>query len=124
MQLATLRSFVEFAFAFAFASARVLFIHLPSVSSRFRCLHERFSAFFLAPFSKSPLTSPDSEVSVLHMRFYRIRVNKRVKRRQISPFLLSSCKCRLRYDTQFGWRSAVLAFYKSKIIENPVTAVG
>ena len=31
MQLATLRSFVEFAFefAFAFASARVLFIHLP-----------------------------------------------------------------------------------------------
>ena len=29
MQLDTLRSFVEFAFEFAFASARVLFIHLP-----------------------------------------------------------------------------------------------
>ena len=29
MQLATLRSFVKFAFEFAFASARVLFIHLP-----------------------------------------------------------------------------------------------
>ena len=44
-------------------------------------------AFFLAPFSKSPLRSPDSEVFVLRMRFHRIRVNEQVKRRQISPFL-------------------------------------
>ena len=43
--------------------------------------------FFLAPFLKSPLRTPDSEVFVLRMHFHRIRVNEWVKRRQMSPFL-------------------------------------
>ena len=57
-----------------------------SPSIRFCCLHERFHVFFPASFSKSPLKSPFSEVSVFWC-FYHIHVNEWVKWKQISPFL-------------------------------------
>ena len=46
--------------------------------------------FFVAPFLKSPLKSPDSEAFVLPMHFHRFHVNKQVKRRQISLFMFES----------------------------------
>lgn len=42
-------------------------------------------------FSKYPLRSPDSVVSILHMHFHCFCLNKRVKWRQISVFALYHC---------------------------------
>ena len=43
------------------------------------CLHVKSQPFFKHPFSRSPLTPPDSKVSVLSMCFHRLCVNRRPK---------------------------------------------
>ena len=59
-------------------------------------------AFSIAPFSKSPVSSSDSKVFVLGIRFYRFGVNRRLKRKESIRFWLKTYECKHRLIVTFA----------------------